>query len=179
MRKLTLITAIALALSTSVFSQPFEKGTSVAGVGLGLVNSFTPGHKMLIPPVLGSYEIGITDLLGIGYISVGGQVGIGGSTVSYFNSTYNWFYISLLVRGAYHFDFYNITGAEIFKSLDIYAGVAAGPIIVIEDDPWANNSFSPLDAFVGARYYFSPDFGAFAEAGVGLAPVCIGLSFKL
>lgn len=138
-----------------------------AGIGLGstLVGSLT------LPPIAASYEIGFTP-----EISGGGYLGFAMSEDSW--SSYTWKYTHIIIgaRGSYHF--YNT------NNMDIYAGLMVGYNVVSVDSPGdynysAASSGITYSAFVGAKYYFSDTFGAFAELGYGVAYLSLGVTLKL
>lgn len=198
--KKTLIIAICLFSINGLYAQDFVKNGNYVTVGYGFnpwsVNAVKAykgytGYKHFgIGPILVSYERGITDILGIGRIGVGGSVGFSThssswSALSYdiignppvlVASTdeykYNWTEIAIMAKAAYHFEF------DIPK-MDVYAGVGLGYNVVIDkyklNGTVVTNTNSTISRpspfahqeFVGIRYYFSDLFGVYAEAGYG------------
>jgi hypothetical protein len=170
MKKIIASSVIVLALvltgSTS-FAQAFDKGNVVVNAGIGgggWGGAFGVG---------GSVEYGITD-----YIGVGGQVdfrffdyGWGESGVG----------VPVAARGVYHFGKHFIP----VEKLDVYGGAALGfnvgkgyysGISVLTG---GTNKFVG-GIFVGGRYYFANNMGAFVEfrGGSNLTPANAGITFK-
>ena len=173
---------VIMILSINLNAQDFEKGGNYVCVGYGLDPWGNPGNgfafdnsnyrKTTIGPSLLMYERGITDILGIGRIGVGG--GFAHSLYSekwvsagaeYKNVSHR---ISVILRAAYHFEF------DIPK-MDVYAGVGTAFHAYIN-----SSSTFPLGhyVFAGIRYYLTDAIGVYAEAGHGLAALNGGLVFK-
>ncbi|MCE2711571.1 MAG: porin family protein [Cryomorphaceae bacterium] len=191
MKKLTLL--LFLFSTTLSNAQVFESGSNHVSLGYGLglgygrlLNAYQAydGYKFSgFGPVQLAYEHGITDNIG-----VGGSVGFssyGGTWLqTNYNYKYSWKTLSIMVRGAYHFDVRN-------RDIDPYGGVGIGFMKYsyswTSSDPNFNeanynvSSASPLgyQIFVGARYHFTDNLGAYAELGYGLALFNAGLTFKL
>jgi hypothetical protein len=180
--KKVLLFAVALLVagSMSVMAQgPFNKDTGVLNAGIGF-GSFLSGDEVL-PPITLSYEVGWPSNDGIfEKMSVGGTVGFGTSEYNWFYSdcTLNYTHIILGARGSYHF--YNK------GKFDAYAGLMLGYNIVSSE--WdcdfdgeydASSSSFTYSAYLGARYYFTPKIGAFAEIGYGIAWLNVGLAVKI
>jgi opacity protein-like surface antigen len=189
MKKVLLI-AILTSLGLNTNAQFFEKDINYinAGYGLGLgygrlLNAYqaNEGYKFSgFGPVALSYERGITDNIGlgvaIGYSSYGGtwlQTG--------YDYNYRWTTLSIMARGAYHFNVRN-------RQFDPYAGVGIGFLKYNykweSNDPGFNegtyniNIGTPLgyQIFLGARYMFNDNFGAYAEVGYGLSVANAGIT---
>jgi opacity protein-like surface antigen len=189
MKKVLLI-AILSSLGLNTHAQFFEKDINYvnAGYGLGLgygrlLNAYQTyeGYKFSgFGPVALSYERGITDNIGlgvaIGYSSYGGtwlQTG--------YDYNYRWTTLSIMARGAYHFNVRN-------RQFDPYAGVGIGFLKYNykweSNDPSFNESAyninigTPLgyQIFLGARYMFNDNFGAYAELGYGLSVANAGIT---
>jgi opacity protein-like surface antigen len=192
MKKVLLI-AILTSLGLNTNAQFFEKDINYinAGYGLGLgygrlLNAYqaNEGYKFSgFGPVALSYERGITDNIGlgvaIGYSSYGGtwlQTG--------YDYNYRWTTLSIMARGAYHFNVRN-------RQFDPYAGVGIGFLKYNykweSNDPGFNegayniNIGTPLgyQIFLGARYMFNDNFGAYAEVGYGLSVANAGITLAL
>ena len=185
MKRIALILAIVLGGCLVAQGQQFEKSTGALNVGIGIGSGLYsgPNWKMTIPPISISYEHGITEKLGIGYISVGGYVAISGAKqewhdASYGDYGYKYTYIVVGPRAAYHFDLVDV--------LDLYAGVFVGAKIVSSktfgDDMILTSKSQGTGVahseFVGIRYYFTPLVGVFAEVGYGVAYLTVGAAFK-
>ena len=179
-----------------VMAQDFEKGGNYITLGFGLdpygrANKYSAGINnkyTALGPIILAYERGITDVLGIGRIGVGGAVGQSFYTSkSYTNDNlYEYkstrYRTSIAFRAAYHFEF----GVE---KMDVYAGIG-GAVHIITDSYTTNNPNDPNYAykrgsvsggpsvFGGIRYYFTNNFGVYAEAGYDISAVNGGLVFK-
>ena len=152
----------ALISFTTSNAQNFQKGDLIANAGIGLGSTFT--FVGLGLPIGGGVEYGITDKIG-----VGGEIGVvsgGGLTAFYVGP-----------KGYYHFnELLNVQSEE----LDVYGGISI-----------LYRSFSVGDAFftlssglypgfhVGARYYFSEKFAAYAELGNSYSWLRVGAAIKL
>ncbi|KAB7730469.1 hypothetical protein F5984_15110 [Rudanella paleaurantiibacter] len=157
----------ALLLGNTAFAQlEVGKGSKFLNAGIGLGGWGGIGYAGGIG--LGaSFEVGVADNITVG--AIGAYRGYSGYGA----------YYSIGGRGSYHFN-------EILKisedKLDVYAGLG----LIYSGWSW-NESFAGfrgsyggvgLGGHVGARYFFKPNLGAFAEAGFGVAPLQVGLSFK-
>lgn len=178
LRKL-LFAAVALAsVSLANAQEVFSKGTTAINVGVGVGSSVS---NVSFPPLSVSMDYGVVDGLingNNGSISVGGVVGYVGSKTKFFDATYKASHAILGVRGAFHYQF--------VPKLDTYAGLMLGYEIV--SGSWENNAIgvgsvaaSGLDfgAYLGARYFFTPKVGAFAELGYSIGYLTVGATFKL
>ena len=134
-----------------------------------------------------SVEHGIIDDLGPGVISVGANLGYRRASYDYgslFGKNYKWSWTDIYVgvRGAYH---YNLTSNP---KVDTYAGLGIGTRIwTYSDGGYYDSSGLSYKSsgvgvvsglFAGARYYFTPNIGAFAEFGYDIALLKLGLSAK-
>jgi opacity protein-like surface antigen len=191
MKKLVLI--LFVISSSLTYSQVLESGSNHVSVGYGLGLGYGrllsayqsyDGYKFSgFGPVQVAYEHGITDNIGVG-ASVGFSSYGGTWLQSTYDYKYSWKTLSIMVRGAYHLDVSN-------RNLDPYGGVGIGFLKYsyswTSSDPNFNeanynvSSASPLgyQIFVGARYHFTDNIGAYAELGYGLALFNAGLTFKL
>ena len=198
MKKQLLLIVIIFIIGNS-FAQDFEKGGNYITTGFGfdpwgyhgVGNAFGTYKKSSIGPIVATYERGITDVLGIGRIGVGGSFAQSWYTQKYKYSTVEDIYrtsrFSFMAKAAYHFEF----GVD---KMDVYAGVAAGVNFYTDKDvvfyPFnvnANNQGYVTSRssyvrpahyeFIGIRYYFVPSFGVYAEAGYGLAALNAGMVF--
>jgi hypothetical protein len=193
MKKTLLILVLMIASNWSV-AQEFEKDRNYVQVGYGLglgygrllstYSTYSNYRYGGFGPVALSYERGITDNIGIGiqfgFSSYGAtwndNFGVGA------DYKYRWTNLTLMARGAYHFDVRN-------RKLDRYAGVGIGfakySYKYTSTDPTftgSNVSFgSPLayQIFGGLRYMFKDNFGVYAEAGYGYSVFNGGLTLSL
>ena len=189
MKKVLLLTLLSI-LGLNTNAQFFERDINYvnAGYGLGigygrLLNAYQSYDNYKFSgfgPVAFSYERGITDNIGlglaIGYSSYGGtwlQTG--------YDYKYRWTTLSIMARGAYHFNVRN-------RQFDPYAGVGIGFLKYsykwesnepgFNEDTYNINFGTPLgyQIFLGARYMFSDNFGAYAEVGYGLSVANAGIT---
>jgi hypothetical protein len=144
------------------------KGDKVVNLGIGF-SSYWYGSTV-IPPVSGSFEMGIVD----GLIQGKGSVGVGGY-LGY--SSYKWLgyksrNITIGARGAFHY--------PLVENLDTYAGVILGYNIYSDNDPYDTYNYGNFVSgeFIGARYYFSDSFAAMAEVGFGIFNLNLGVALK-
>lgn len=163
--------AVMMALGTLFsFGQAYEQGDKLLNIGVGLGSQFMASGAKGTPPVGLSLEFGVSDK-----ISVGAYGGYAGAKVETGMGDWKYNYIIVGGRGSYHFDF----GVE---NLDPYAGVMLGyNIASVSTDtnlPTASAGGFIWGAHAGARYFFSPKFGAFAEVGYGIAWLNVGVALK-
>lgn len=151
-------------------AQLFNKGEHYISGGLG----FSPWSRgFLTAGVVGGYEYGLTDIVGIGRIGIGGNVGL------FFENRYantvvinaanpnSGFRFSFALRGAYHFDL------DIEKT-DIYAGLTG-----VVHAGAASAFFPEPGIFGGIRYYFKKNLGVYGEIGYGITNFHGGLVYSL
>lgn len=162
MRTFFAVVALGVLLSSAVVqtshAQVMKKGSSILDVGLGLGYALSP---------FVTYEYGITDKVGPGYIGVGGSASLAfwsGGTA-----------FSIGPEANYHFDF----GTFPPKNLDLYLGLG------IYYYNWFGNTsnYIPIDwsGHIGGRYFFTDKFGITLRLGGGIngAGGRVGLSIKL
>lgn len=195
MKKLK-IALMCLIVSPTIFAQDFQKDENYITIGYGLdpygkANVYNAGfnHKRAsIGPFIMTYERGITDVLGIGRIGVGGAMAQTFYTSKSYTKNNLYEYKSnrsrttLAFRAAYHFEF----GVE---RMDVYAGIG-GAVHIISDTYSTNNPFDPTygykrssvsggpSVFGGIRYYFSNNVGVYAEVGYDISALNGGFVFK-
>ena len=173
MKKVTLILALAMT-ATSLFAQKgkgsdgaFSQGSSTVSLGYGFGNiwktllSLGGESVSATGPLALTYEYGVAEHISagisLGYSQIKGTVG------SYEEKLTNF---SAVARGNYHF------GSS--EKFDPYIGLGLG----YYNFKWTDNStggnsvasFSIPGAFgfsaqLGAKYFFTPKFGAYAEIG--------------
>lgn len=164
MKKLLLAVFAALSFSAATYAQDIEKDDNIIYVGFGLDPYRNHNHKNVGPLVVG-YERIITDVVGIGRFGVGGLIG-----QSFYGNGYG--RTTVLAKCAYHFDF-NVTG------LDFYAGVGVGYNFYNWDNNYGNRGTSfGHHIHAGIRYFFTDNFGLWAELGYGYSAVNGGVAFK-
>ena len=169
----------------SINAQPYTVGSKDVSFGLGLGSSFGVG-SMVIPPISVSFDYGYHEK-----ISIGGYIGFAKSNFesSYFTFTgnatygYDYSYMIFAARGSYHF-----LNQE---NYDVYGGLllgynAASAKFYSDDTAIDETLFTSSDVggpviapYVGGRYYFKENLGAFTELGFGVAYFTIGLTLKI
>lgn len=175
MKKTFIYIAMTLFVTSYAIGQEFNQGTSVINLGFGLGGHFdtfgSPSHK---PSISASYEYGMWDVPGPGVVSLGGYLG----HKSYkYDAGDKWNYTMLGVRGAYHYN-----GLEI-DDLDVYGGAMLSYNILSYDNTYTaagtyGNEMG-ISVYVGGRYYFTDNFGAFAELGFGVSNLNLGVALRL
>lgn len=152
--------AILMGINANAQTPSFIKGDKVLDITIGIPHLY--GYGWGVPPIIGSFELGIVDgILEKAAIGVGGYAGV--SSASWLGDSYFNFHFG--VKGAFHYPFVD--------KLDTYAGVLTGYSV-------SDLSYYGLDwgAFVGLRYYLSNSFALNAEAGYGVTYLRGGISFK-
>lgn len=151
----------------------FGKGDKALNIGIGLGSTIS---GTTIPPITASLDFGVADRLingNNGSISVGGLVGYAGSN----NDFVTVHYAIVGARGAFHYQFVD--------KLDTYAGLLLGYRYARANwksdiiDGNVSSSQIDLGGYLGARYFFTPKVGAFAELGYSIAYANVGVTFKL
>ena len=179
MIKKVLFAALALAGSVSLANaqEIFQTGTKAVNVGVGLGSVLS---NTTIPPLSVSFDYGVKDNLingENGSISVGGYIGYTASSVAFGDSKYRTSYAILGARGAFHY--------QVMPKLDTYGGIMLGYNVtssswsgtVVPGAALSSNGFIH-NTFLGARYFFKENIGAFAEAGYGIAYLNLGVTCK-
>lgn len=186
---LTVVTIAAL-FAGGASGQAFEKGENVAGLLVGIGGNYSAyDDYSSVTPALGLfYEKATNANVGPGVLGLGGLIAYKslhseGHYYSSYNYDYDWTYLILGFRGAYHWN----TWHEVPK-LDTYAGLMLGYNIVSfhdntnypdgYDEYNSSSSGLGLSLYVGSRYYFSDRFGVLAELGYGIAVLNIGCQLK-
>lgn len=181
-----IISACSLQSKAQFFEQDINYVNAGYGLGIGygrLLNAYQAydGYKFSgFGPVALSYERGITDNIGIGL-----AIGYSSYGATWLQTTYDykyrWTTLSVMARGAYHFNVRN-------RQFDPYAGVGVGFLKFgykwesadpnFNEDLYNVNLGTPLgyQIFLGARYMFNDNFGAYAEIGYGLSVANAGLT---
>lgn len=179
-------------MGMSAGNSQFGVGNTAVNLGIGLVNfgsysglSFAGSGVTRTPLINLSVEHGLMEL-GPGVLSIGGVVGYRRASYTYDGLYgYKWSATDLFVgvRGIYHY--------QLTPQLDTYGGLTVG--LWHSSYSWKWNDGTPVDfriggrdswtragsgLFVGARYYFTDNIGAFGEFGYDLSLVKVGLSAK-
>lgn len=203
MKKVLFLAAI-LAISTGAFAQDDSggawagKGTKVVNAGYGLGNiwkslfkfsfGFNDNKVTATGPIALGFEYGVAEKIGVGVQLGYGQVKAvatekdGIAAGKDYIETSKLTSIQALVRGNYHFG----NSAKFDPYIGIGVGYGNFKFSVSDNDPsyTSNYSIAVPGAFgfsgaLGARYYFTPSIGAYAEVGyVGGSLAQLGLVAK-
>lgn len=165
--------------SNDDISAAFEKGSKTIGLAMGVGTNYDffyySGYTQY--PLFGIiYDQGIIGNVGPGTIGVGGIIAVKTAIDDYangFKARSNNFIIG--VRGTYHLTLLKSKN----NKFDPYGGVTFGLRIYKYNDPFYNdfdNGIYPVAGlFVGAKYNFSKNFGAFSELGYDISFFRIGI----
>jgi hypothetical protein len=179
--KKILLSLIVSLVAVITNAQHFENGSKFFHAGVGVLSPYAySGSKMGIPPVHASFEIGVTDKIG-----VGGLIGYttSKSESAFWNTKYSWKYSYLIVgvRGNYHF--YQD------DKFDVYGGAMLGYNIASakfesNDKTLENWVTEPkvgglaFGVYAGGRYFFKENSALFVELGYSIAWLNIGYCAK-
>ncbi|NGM63175.1 hypothetical protein G5B30_14795 [Sphingobacterium sp. SGG-5] len=177
--KKSIIILFTVFIAVATYAQPFQQGTTAANIGIGLGTALG-GLGKSRPAISASLDHGMWEVGGPGVISLGGYVGNTGYKYTAPSYTAKWNYIVVGARGAYHYN-----GFTDVPNLDVYGGVMMGYNIVSytvdgSDMGMGNNYGSGLgfSGFLGGRWFFSENVGAYAELGYGVSVLNVGATFK-
>ena len=158
MKKLVFILTfclLAIFSANQANAQSYGKGHTDLHLGIGLLSTYYgSGVHSLIPPINVSFETGVADNIGVGgflgFSTANYKYDIGGTKYRW-----NYTYILLGARGAYHFGELIEMGPE----WDPYGGLMLGYYIVNatfhSDDPSINGDLfdSPANSALGYSFY--------------------------
>jgi outer membrane protein W len=187
MKKLIVSLTIMLALSYSSFAQSggaYSEGSNTISLGYGIGNIWKTLFSLdgeavsATGPFALTFEHGFTEKisagLSVGYSKVtgtGGDDNGSGFTESLTN-------FAIVARGNYHF------GES--EKFDPYIGLGLGYYnFKYTNSDGDNSTFAvpgalAISAQLGAKYYFSPQIGAYAEVGYVAGSILqIGVTYKL
>jgi hypothetical protein len=177
MKNLFLVAVALVLVSSTMFGQiAYKAGDQNVSAVIGLGGFAGVYGTSSMPAIAGSYETGLNE-----NISVGGIVGFTGSSDDYGFAKYDYTYILIGARGAYHYDLLHN------DKIDTYGGIMLGYNIVSSSvktsipgfNASASGSYLAFGGFIGGRYYFTPQLAAQAELGYGIGLLTIGVSYKL
>ena len=179
-RKIIIVFGICISFffgNVSAQIPTFTKGDNVVNFGIGFGGSLYSGYGVIwgdvsrMPAFTASYEHGIVGSLWDDNSSIGLGGLIGYSHIKWKRIDYRKSNIVFGVRGALHYTFVD--------KLDTYAGLMFGISIVSDNRPnYENTPIFVPDCFLGARYYFADNFAAFAELGIYVSFINMGVSLK-
>lgn len=155
-------------------SGSFQKNISLISAGIGMVNTNGINGNALLGPFYAKYEYGILDEIGIGAF---GGLSIVSRNRDHYTLTRT--AIGFGLMGYYHFN-----KLIPVSQLDVYAGAGPGFKVRYDNysryyDSYANTNLI-FAAQVGARWYFTREFAAFAEMGHnGMSHLTLGVTLKL
>ncbi|MCB2376335.1 hypothetical protein LGH70_01990 [Hymenobacter sp. BT635] len=172
--------------STNAAGELFQKGSTVANLGIGVGLGYGYYGTIKSTPAMSlSVERGIVEGVGPGTIGIGGLVGYKAYHYDYPGSSYKskWTNIIVSARGTYH---YNVLQNA---KLDTYGGISLGVRIQKWSDSYyddvpelkgynASSAYLTTGVFVGARYFFTNNIGAFTELGYDMNYLKLGVSAK-
>lgn len=174
-RLLTILTVLLLAVGPLRAQQIFKKNDVAMNVGIGFNNTLTTNYNTVVPPISVSVEYGIVDNP---FNEENGSIGVGGylgyTSYGNKNNSRTASYTILGGRGSYHYQF--------VPNLDTYAGLLLGLAFrsgeLLESDVNTTNTRLAYGIFVGGRYMFHENIGAFVEVGWGVSAINLGLALK-
>lgn len=193
MKKLSTIIIVLMVLSTAITAQPFKVKSNVIGLGIGFgstIGNYSSATQ--VPGFHALYEKGVWNVRGVDVISLGGYLGYKGfnNEVNYgfgpnkYKYTEKWNYTIVGFRSCYHYN-----GFTKLPKLDVYGGAMLSfnflNYVYEDNDPFDsdyydrnyNNSVTG-SIFVGGRYFFTENFGAYSELGFGVNTITAGICFK-
>jgi hypothetical protein len=183
MKRILMIVAALMLTVPLIHAQEstFNKGDKVVNLGIGIGNTLYRGtyYTSGVPPISISYEQGVADeILEKGVIGVLGYLGYTSYKYDYLGWGYKYSNILIGAGGMFHY--------PLIDKLDTYAGILLGYNIASSTEfgtpvGWDYSATSGgfvFSGFVGARYYFTEQFAAFAQVGYGVAYLTLGVSIK-
>lgn len=164
---------VGLLIGTQSFGQfTVDKGTKLINLGIGVGGYASAGGIAFG----GSADFGVAP-----NITVGGQIAYRSFNYGYLGFSDKINYLYFAARGSYHFnEILNLSQ----DNIDLYAGIGLGYQSVSYSDRFGSgfNTFGSgifVPVHIGGRYLFSEKVGGFAELGTGVAPLMLGITFKL
>ena len=161
-------------------------GDQVLSLGLGIGNTLYiggTGYSTIVPPLSLSFEQAVADnIFDKGVLGVVGSFGYTAYRFRYQAGSIEWGWnyhnIILGAGGLLHY--------PLIERLDTYIGAMLGyNLTTIADygNPGDNIAHSAggflFSGFIGARYYITDQFAAFAQLGYGVAYLTLGVSIRL
>lgn len=169
---LPVVLVFFFALSVKAQNTTFNEGDKVINLGLGLGGNYYYGigYSTIIPPLTGSFEIGIKDELfdENSSLGVGGIVGFSSNRYSIYGDSFSNFIFG--GRGSLHYQF--------IDKLDTYAGLMLGLRYSSGYYLTAARVYLATGVYVGGRYYFTDNLAGMVELGYGVAWLNFGVALK-
>jgi len=185
MKKLSILLSVLVVATSVSFAQEsvFNKGDKALNLGIGFGSILYMGsyYSTQVPPVSASLEYGYLDgVLEKGVIGLGGYVGYSAHKWEYYN--WGWRYTTFIIgaRGTFHY--------PLVDKMDTYMGLLLGARIVSSKEFGTNTGYYDYSAagsglayswFVGARYFFTPNFAVMGELGYGISYINLGIALKI
>jgi hypothetical protein len=197
MKKITVMLAVLFGYQNCSLAQSIAKGTSVLYLGLGPGSGFGYAKKHGMgytyrssPSIHLGFEHGISEAIPESVIGLGGSLSYWGASQNYrdvYGDGYDsrWNDLRVLFKGYYHHKFL------VSDKWDVYAAVMLGfkyrtftytPVYtrysyVVNDE---SGVYGAGGVAIGGRFYVTPNFGFYAEAGAGanVDYIQAGLAFK-
>jgi hypothetical protein len=168
----SLLLVLGLLVGTQSYAQmAIDKGVKFINLGLGVGGYASAGGIAFGA----SADFGVAP-----NFTVGGQVAYRSFNYGYlaYNDKINYLYFA--VRGSYHFN--QLLNLSTDKA-DLYAGLGLGyESVTYSNSIYSGTAFGSgifVPIHLGGRYMFAEKVGAFAELGTGIAPLMLGITFKL
>ena len=195
--KFLLLACVATAVnSSSVFAQggepPFVIGSKSIALSLGFgvdygYHTGYGGNVTNLPVFSVSYDQGVFEKVGPGTVGIGGVIAMKTSSYKYVaynngsNTNYRDNYTNFIVavKGTYHLTLL----AEKNNKFDPYGGVTMGLRFFNHNSDYNqsyddyNSVYPVLGVYVGAKYNFTKNFGAFADVGYDYTAIRLGINF--
>jgi len=190
MKQLTLIIVFFSTVLTSALAQPLTYEKQSIGIGIGVPSMAQNTYTSQSPAITFHYAYGLSDKIGVGYISVGGLLSMTGGEYNNrsLDQKYSVDFSQTIIgpRATYHFDMVDLTGSKEWNKIDVYGGAFLG--LKFESAKYTlpgtsskekNNKTSlTTDLFAGLRYGFTDNIGAFGEIGFGVSYFSVGVNWR-
>ena len=176
MKKILLSVSLLLIAMTSLNAQVIYKGDKVVTLGIGLSSYYTGGsYSSSFVPLNASFEYCVVDNLidGNAAIGVGAYLGYAADRWKAYDIKRS--HTIFGAKGYFHYNF--------AQDLDTYAGLMLGYNVINHTSssghPYTGDASGvTYSLFLGARYYFADNIGAFIELGYGVAALELGVAFR-
>ncbi|MFB9864210.1 hypothetical protein [Rufibacter immobilis] len=175
------VTPVAPTATKRKTSAAFEGGTNVVSLGIGLLDNLDFGYGSggsTLKPITISYERGLTAEVGPGTIGVGGLISYAHRK---WDDDLKVTFMYFAAKGTYHYDLLQNDQIDTYGGLTL--GYARTNVKWDEDtmlgDYDASEGEVKIGFLVGARYFFTEQFGGFIELETGpMSHLSLGLSTR-